>query len=218
MKNNSILLLLAIAGICIVSSCKKDATIELFNGKNLKNWIVVAPDSVPADSVFWVANGLMHTSGIPKGYIRTRKSYDNYTLHAEWRWTGEPGNSGVLLHATGEDIVFPNSIEAQLKAGNAGDLVLIGEGSGITVSDSVYLVTSEENRYKVIKKFQESSEYEPGEWNSYDILVRDDMVTLTVNGVLQNKGTSATITRGSICLQSEGVPMQFRNVYLVPLE
>lgn len=206
-----------ISGLALVS-CNKESRIDLFNGENLRNWVVVLPDSVPADSVFWVADGLLHTSGIPNGYIRTKKTYSNYTLHVEWRWTDEPKNSGVLLHATGEDMVWPNCIEAQLMAGNAGDIVLIGKGSGITVQDSTYLITSEENRYGVAKKFQESSEKEPGEWNSYDILVRDDMITLTVNGVLQNKGTAATKTEGSICLQSEGGPMEFRNIYLVPLD
>ena len=39
-----------------------------------------------------------------------------------------------------------------------------------------------------------------------------------MGGLLQNQGTKATKTAGSICLQSEGKPIQFRNVYLEPLD
>jgi hypothetical protein len=35
--------------------------------------------------------------------------------------------------------------------------------------------------------------------------------------VLQNKGTGINPTEGNIALQSEGGPIQFRNIYLQPL-
>jgi len=39
-----------------------------------------------------------------------------------------------------------------------------------------------------------------------------------VNGVLQNKGTKATDTSGWICLQSEGSQIEFRNIYVKPID
>jgi hypothetical protein len=100
---------------------------------------------------------------------------------------------------------------------HAGDLVLMGKGAGIVVGDSVYLVTSEENRYKVIPKFEDPSEKPPGDWNSYDITSRDGELEVKVNGVLQHKGRGMTPTLGHILLQSEGSAMEFRNLYLEPL-
>ena len=41
---------------------------------------------------------------------------------------------------------------------------------------------------------------------------------LVLNGVLQNEGTDATLRAGWICLQSEGSPIEFRNIYIVPAE
>ena len=99
---------------------------------------------------------------------------------------------------------------------HAGDVVLIGKGSGITSKDSTYLVSSEENRYKVIPKFEEVSENPPGEWNSYDITSIDGDLEVVVNGVLQHIATGMTLTEGNIALQSEGSPLQFRNIYLQP--
>ena len=41
-------------------------------------------------------------------------------------------------------------------------------------------------------------------------------VEIWINGVRQNRVTGSTDTQGRICLQSEGTPIEFRNVYLVP--
>ena len=101
--------------------------------------------------------------------------------------------------------------------GKAGDFVLMGKGAAITVKDSTYLVTSEKRRYLSISKFEESSEKPAGEWNSYDITSKDGNIEVIVNGVLQNTGTGMSLTEGNIALQSEGGPLQFRNIYLQPL-
>ncbi|HEC42482.1 MAG TPA: hypothetical protein ENI20_06605 [Bacteroides sp.] len=42
-------------------------------------------------------------------------------------------------------------------------------------------------------------------------------IGLLVNGVRQNKAIEATLTSGRIALQSEGGPIEFRNIHLVPL-
>ncbi len=200
-----------------IFACSSEEKIELFNGENLNNWTIFLPDSVDKESVFRAEDGKLFVGGIPNGYIRTIEEYDAYELHLEWRWLEEPKNSGVLLHTTGEDMLWPNCIEAQLMAGKAGDFVLIGKGAGITVKDTVYIIESEENRFKVIPKIEESTELSPGEWNSYDITVTPEKIVLKVNGVVQNTGTSPTKSKGSICIQSEGGPMEFRNIYLRPL-
>ncbi|MGW8314334.1 MAG: 3-keto-disaccharide hydrolase [Bacteroidales bacterium] len=214
MKNSLKFLFGAFSLLLLFSGCSTPQ-IQIFNGKDLDNWIIFTEkDSVDPQSMFWVEEGMIRTSGMPNGYIRTRDLYSNFLLHVEWRWLEEPTNSGVLINVRGKDMVWPNAIECQLMHEHAGDLVLIGKGAGITVGDSTYLVTSEENRFIMIPKEQESSEHAPGEWNSYDITCVGGSVEVKVNGVLQNEGTDLTLTQGYILLQSEGSPMQFRNIYL----
>lgn len=209
---------LGLAFIFALISCNTGQKIELFNGQDLNNWniIVDSEDGEPID-LFYVEDGLLNTLGEPFGYIRTKESYSNYKLHLEWRWVNEASNSGVLLNVQGKDMIFPHCVEAQLWDGRAGDIVLMGKGAAINVKDSTYTVVSEENRYLVIQKLEESSEKPTGEWNSYDITSVDGNLELLVNGVLQNSGSSMTLTEGSIALQSEGAPLQFRNIYLQPL-
>lgn len=202
----------------LVFACNTDSNIELFNGKDLDNWTIhVDSEDVEPGNIFYVEDGIMNTTGDPFAYIRTRESFSSYKLHLEWRWVEEPANSGVLLNVQGPDLIFPHCIEAQLMNGRAGDFVLMGKGAAITVKDSTYTVMSEDNRYLAIQKFEESSEKPAGEWNSYDITVKDGSIELVVNGVLQNKGAGINPTGGNIALQSEGGPIQFRNIYLEPM-
>lgn len=202
----------------LVLSCGSNKKTILFNGENLDNWSIYTGNAdVKPESVFWVEDGILNTSGEPFGYLRSKESYSNYKLHVEWRWPGEPTNSGVLIHVQGDDRIFPHCIEAQLMHGKAGDIVLMGAGAGVTVKDSAFMVSSNERFYMSIPKFEDSSEKAPGEWNSYDITSVDGNLELVVNGVVQHSATELTMNEGNIALQSEGSPLQFRKVYLVEL-
>jgi hypothetical protein len=155
----------------------------------------------------------LHCLGKPNGYIRTEKPYRDYRLHLEWRWPGEPTNSGVLLHTQLPDRVWPKTVEAQVQHRNAGDFWLL---TFSTIQDRDGKTIGPE-QYANLAKRQESSEKAPGEWNVYEIVCDGDTVRLTVNGVLQNEGFKADPSAGYICLQSEGSPIEFRNIYLEPL-
>ena len=52
-----------------------------------------------------------------------------------------------------------------------------------------------------------------GEWNTAEVVCQGNSITVYINGQLQNQATSET-SEGYIALQSEGGPIEFRNVYL----
>ena len=191
---------------------KESATekILLFNGKDLNNWVFHLKDpSFDASKVFMVHNDVIHISGDPFGYMRTKDSWSDYTLHVEWRYPGEASNSGVFIHAQLPDTIWPKSIECQLKAGSAGDFVCMG-GSDIN--------ERADKSVRSVKKMAESSEKPTGEWNTMEVTCISDNIDLFVNGVLQNKATGVTIKEGHICLQSEGKDIEFRNVFITRLK
>lgn len=187
---------------------------RVFSGKDLTGWTAYPANTL---GIWSVRNGVIHCEGKPNGYIRTEQEYSNYHLHLEWRWVETPTNSGVLLHTTGPDTVWPNAIEAQLMNSNAGDIYLIGQGVSVAKFDMT-IATDEKNTVKRVPKQLDSSENPAGEWNAYDIFCKNDSIKLFVNGFLQNEVTRASKTTGSICLQSEGSPIEFRNIYLEPLK
>lgn len=210
---------LGLAAAVLLGGCStvQEKKVSLFNGVNLDGWTACSEDPAADPSAVWsVRDGVIHCTGEPTGYLQTTNDYSDYKLHLEWRWVGEPSNSGVLLHAQGPCKVFPPSIEAQLKHGSAGDLVALQPGSRINVAGTIY--EPRENWWKIIPKLRPSSEKPAGEWNTYEIICGGDTIVLTVNGVQQNRGTDASWTRGAIGLQSEGSAIEFRNIYIVPLD
>lgn len=178
----------------------------LFNGKDLKNWIFKLRDpAVDPASVFTVKDGVIHIKGDPFGYMRTREQYGNYKLHLEWRWPVEATNSGVFIHAQEPDAVWPQSIECQLAAGNAGDFICM---AGADMHELV------DKSQKVVSKKSTSNEKAVGQWNTMEVICKGNAITVNINGILQNTGTGVSVSKGSICLQSEGKDIEFRNLYL----
>jgi len=185
----------------------------LWNGKDFTGWkLFLGNPRADVNKVWSVKNGVIYCRGIPSGYMRTETDYANYKLHVEWRWPRQPGNNGVLVHMSGKDVVWPKSIECQLMSGDAGDFWVIGG------ADFKEHTTGHEGGDRRVPKKGKSSEKPPGEWNEYDIICKGDTIRVFVNGVLQNEATETTETSGKICLQSEGKPIEFRNLYLEPLD
>jgi hypothetical protein len=214
-----IMLLLANPGTILGESVAKKSsreksgqtgTIQLFNGKDLENWIFCLKDkSADPGKVFSVRDGLIHITGDPFGYMRTKDSYSDYRLHVEWRWPSEATNSGVFVHAQKPDAIWLKCVECQLMAGNAGDFVCMNGAEMNERSDK---------STPIVRKLSPSSEKPTGEWNTMEVVCKQDTIEVYVNGVLQNKGTNVSVSSGSICLQSEGKDIEFRNVFLTPLK
>ena len=110
-------------------------------------------------------------------------------------------------------MVWPRSLECQLAAGSAGDFWVIG---GLEFAE--HAAGGERVNGRRTVKLHESTEKPAGEWNQYDILCRDDWVVVLVNGALQNVATKCSDKSGRICLQSEGAPIEYRNIWLAPLK
>ena len=195
-----------------------DNKIVLWNGIDLTGWKVV-PEQNINEPLWSVKEGVLYCQGRPNGYIRTEKQYSDYHLHVEWRWPenaaqGRSRNSGVFLHMAEPDQARPKFIECQLMAGEAGQFVLTN-GAGMIVNGTT--MQNPNRQYVMISKKQASSEKPPGQWNSYDIYCKADTIKCFVNDVLQNEGSAVTPSEGSICLQSEGSPIEFRNIYIEPI-
>lgn len=205
-------LLLALATSC----SQKPEVIQLFNGKDLEGWTLFVndPEVAPAD-VFSVVDGNIHIVGQPFGFMRTNDKYTDVKLSLEWRWVGQGTNSGIFSLVQDGLLCWPNAIECQLKAGNAGDVVLLG---GSDVRELDVPEGSERPRFPMVRKENDSSEKPDGEWNLTEIVITSDGgVDITVNGVHQNHVTNKNYTEGYIALQSEGGPLEFRNVTVTRL-
>lgn len=114
--------------------------------------------------VFSVTNQILRISGEGLGYLATEKSYSNYRLIAEFRWSevntqwgdriGKARDSGIFLHAVGPDGnshdaegAFMAAIECNVFEGATGDLLLIrGDGAdGGLIAPRVTVTTAGSN-------------------------------------------------------------------------
>lgn len=224
MKN---IITLLLASFLFLSCQSEPEPIHLFNGEDLSGWHMDVPamDQAPdTTQPFLVRDGLLVTLGNPRGHLITDEVYENYRLEIEYRFPGEPGNGGVLIHASEPRVLynmFPQSIEVQMMHQNAGDFWVIVED--ITVPDMVERRGPEESwgiregESRQIRKLLEGSENPLGEWNEMIIEVLGGAIKVWVNGDLLNHGTDATAERGQIALQAEGAEMEFRKVDLFPI-
>ncbi len=213
--------------LCACWATTTETPASLFNGKDLAGWHadVPAADADPAaQPSFVVQDGLLVSRGSPEGHLITDRSFRNYRLVVEYRWPGEPGNCGVLVHASTPRHLyglFPQSIECQLHAGNAGDFWCIGED--ISVPDMEQR-RGPRDRWGVdgdlarrILNLTDDSERQPGAWNEMVIECHERDVTVWVNGDLVNQGTECTADSGQIALQAEGAVCEFRRLELTPI-
>lgn len=182
-------------------------TLWLFNGKDLTGWTFFHREDVDTDAVWTVSEGVLFCAGEPFGYAKTDRRFEDYSLHVEWRWPGEPTNSGVFVHLQEEDAIWPVCFEAQMMHGRAGDLIAMG--------DADFDERTDKSRRVVQRLTEESQEKPAGEWNTYEIISSGDTMEVYVNGVLQNRASGMNYTSGRIGLQSEGGPIEFRNIYLL---
>jgi hypothetical protein len=215
-----------LVGLMVVLSARgedKDTkSLNLFNGKDLTGWKFIVntkrDSKGDAKETWTVKEKVLICKGEPWGYLITDKEYGDYKLELEWRWADTDKtskirrNSGVLLHAKGETEPWPNSFEAQLLSGGAGDIYLMGSKVEGERKDS-----KNANRFPRAKT-DKPIEKELGEWNKYEITCKGDTVELVVNGQKVNTGKNAERSKGRIALQSEGAEIHFRNIKLTPLK
>ncbi len=226
MKSRLFILLIALSFYACNHSEQK--ALSLFNGSDLSGWHVDVPamDANPDTlNPFIVRDGMLVSLGTPGGHIITDKEFQNYRLLVEYRFAGEPGNCGVLVHASTPRALygmFPKSMEVQMEHKNAGDFWCIVED--ISVPDMESRRGPKENwgitegKARNVKNLTDDSEKPVGEWNTMQIEAVGSEVKVWVNGVLVNHGFDCTADKGRIALQAEGSEVEFRKLELKAID
>jgi len=179
------------------------------------------------------------------GHLFYRESFSNYRLRVEYRFTGEQieggpswafRNSGIMIHgqspeSMGKAQAFPVCIEVQLLGGRGSGKRTTGNlcTPGTHVVMEGKLVT----RHCIDSS---SKTYDGDQWVSAEVEVRGNTIKHIVEGetVLEYSdpqldekdpeakkllaaGQGKILTGGSISLQSESHPVEFRKVELLKL-
>jgi hypothetical protein len=172
--------------------------------------------------------GVIQCTGKPTGVMRTQKQYKNFELVVQWRHLKSAGNSGVFVWT-------PEKSLADLKPGK------LPEGIEVQVLDHGYKEQYEKSSGKKADWFTTNGDVFPvgsskmtpfppvapdgkrsfprkelskgiNEWNHYYIRAINGEVRLWVNGEEVSGGTGCDPASGFLCLESEGSPIEFKNV------
>ena len=139
--------------------------------------------------------------GKPAGYLRTDKVYENFKFRMEWKYPRNPnGNSGVLIYTSGEDKIWPRSIQVQLHGPVAGSIF----PSGGAQSD---------NKVEV-----KGLSRGVNQWNTCVVTSKNGTISVEINGRKTGTLTGCNPRKGYIALQSEGSEVHFRNMQIRPLK
>ena len=222
---------------------EKGKWIQLFNGKDLSDWTVKIRGHEAGknhNDTFSVKDGVIRVSydkyetfNETFGHLFYKTPFSHYLLRVEYRFLGDqategPGwafrNSGVMIHGQtaetmSKDQDFPNSIEVQILGGK-------GEGKR-TTGNLCTPGTDVVMDGKLLKRHcisSKSKTYHGDQWVTLEVEVRGSKsVKHIINGetVLAyskpqlDDGT--LLEEGTISLQSESHPVEFRKVELMEL-
>lgn len=137
-------------------------------------------------------------TGKPNGYLRSKKKFRNFEFGLEWRFpSDENGNSGVLLYTTGDNRIWPTSVQVQLQQPFAGSIFPIPGAKSSNEIRNVPMLSRPVNQ-----------------WNRCVIKSIDGAITVSVNDQSVGTVTDCTPLEGAISLQSEGSEIHFRNIWI----
>lgn len=226
------------------ADANKGDWIQLFNGKDLTGWKVKIKGYELGDNygdTFRVEDGVMKVSyeNYDKfdqkfGHIFYKEPFSHYRLRVEYRFVdkqcpGGPGwafrNSGIMFHGQSaesmeRDQPFPTSIEVQLLGGPGA-----GERPTANLCTPNTQVVLDGKLHKRHCTNSSSKTYHGDQWVTVEIEVRgSESVKHMVEGktVMEYEkpqlDDGTLLEGGTISLQAESHPIEFRKVELKKLE
>jgi hypothetical protein len=168
-------------------------------------------------------------SGEPIGVMRTKETYTNFELVLQWRHLKSGGNSGVFLWIPGDALqglepgklpkkgievqALDHGFREQYKKRSTrpddwfsthGDVFAVGEST----LDPFSPTSPNGKRSFPSKNLSKGA----GEWNHYYVRAINGEIRLWVNGQEVSGGNNASPRSGYLCLESEGSPIEFKNI------
>ena len=174
-------------------------------------------------------DGVISCTGTPTGVTRSQQLYTNFELLAQWRHLREVGNSGVFVWATPESLKalsgkpgYPVGIEVQvLDLGYTAqyEKQYKKKADWFTCHGDVFPVgTADMKPFPPVapngkRSFPTKNLTKGvGQWNNYYVRCINGEIRLWVNGEEVSGGTDCQPRTGYLCIESEGSPVEFKNL------
>jgi hypothetical protein len=215
---------MTLACTSMVVAADDDGFVPLFNGRDLTGWV----NANCAPETWSVREGVIHCTGRPTGAMRTTRQYENFIMEVEWRHLSKGGNSGVFIWGTpiaAPAVPFLRGVEVQVLDHGYAEQYEKDAGKKsdwFTTHGDVFPIHGASmkpfGRHKGDRSFpsEDRSKGTP-EWNHYRIVCTNGVLRLSVNGKEVSGGEDCNYRKGYLALESEGAPVEFRNVRIKEL-
>jgi hypothetical protein len=200
--------------ISIATAAAAQDAQSLFNGKDLTGWLIEGPGEYKDKDgkvlpMWTVRDGVLSTAGRAFGFLRYKdREFGDFILHVEYRMSPK-SNSGIGIR-TGP---FNPKRSKQTRPSYFSYEVQLLDDAGQPASKH-----SSGSLYRYVTPTCNPMR-PPGEWNMIDVECRGPLIRITMNGKLIMDIDQSTIDelrnkplKGSICLQSHTLPVDFRNI------
>lgn len=182
------------------------------------------------DTFVWKKDGSLYCKGTPVGVARSQKQYTNFELVLSWKHLKSAGNSGVFVWAPEKPLLalkrnqLPHGIEVQVL--DHGYTAQYEKSSGkkatwFTTNGDVFPVGSSKMKPFPPISPDGSRSYPRknlsrgvNEWNHYYVRAINGEIRLWVNGEEVSGGNHIEPRTGYLCLESEGSPIEFKEIRL----
>lgn len=200
------------------AAAEDDGFVPLFNGTNLDGWVNI--NGTP--ETWSVTNGMIHCTGLPTGAMRTPRQYENFIMEADWRHLSVGGNSGIFIWGSplpAPGVPYLRGIEVQVLDNG---FAVKGKNEWYTTHGDIFPIHGAKmkpiGRTHGERSFptEERSLSSP-EWNHYRIVCNNGTIRLSVNGKEVSGGDGCNYRKGYLALESEGAPVEFRNLRIKEL-
>ena len=184
--------------------------VSLFNGQDLSGWVNVNC----APNTWSVEEGMIVSTGLPTGMMRTRRQYENFELQVEWRLLRKNGNAGVFVWSDpipASGVPFPRAIELQILDGQNADWYT-SHGDVFAMHGAKLKPDRPHPRGAMRCLPSEFRSLPTPQWNQYHAICSNGVIKLAVNGKFVSGVSQCLPRKGYICLESEGAECQFRNL------
>ncbi len=216
---------------------------SLFNGRDLTGWKIPQDDN----GHWKVVTGVIDydaASEAPKDKnLWSEKAYRNFTLRVDWRIKATPyrNKNARIVMPDGNDKLDENGKVIQIDVPDSDSGILLRGAGKAQVNIWCWPVGSGEfYGYRTDRKMppevraavtpKVNADKNIGEWNSFEITIRGDRVTVALNGktVVENAQLPGVPLEGPVGLQHHGRVengqyfgppslLQFRNIFIKEL-
>jgi sugar lactone lactonase YvrE len=203
-------------GILACSALAAENWTPLFNGRDFTGWTNVNC----APNTWTMRDGIIVSTGVPTGVLRTLRQYENFILELEWKHLHKGGNAGLFVWSEALPVCgqpFTRSIEVQILDGRGTPGLSSSHGDVFAIQGATMMPDRPHPRGWMRSVPSENRARSAGEWNHYRVECKDGRIALAVNGKFVSGGSNCVPRKGFICLESEGSECHFRNLRIQEL-